>query len=176
MKNSFCIARFFIKFFFYYSNVLELPLFIFHISLLISLLLLGFSNRGLIHRGTRSPKEFFGLFLFFLFYFTRNFVLGTFIFEPRNSILPNPAGDPPQPADTPPVLPDPAGDLAQPAGTPLVPPAVQQAPAISHPPQVSSIPSSQNQGRTTEDRVRDVAEEAGKGAGLLLVFFRMPLF
>uniref|UniRef100_K3Z2K2 Uncharacterized protein n=1 Tax=Setaria italica TaxID=4555 RepID=K3Z2K2_SETIT len=65
--------------------------------------------------------------------------------------------------DTPPVLPDPAGDLAQPAGAPLVP-AVQQVPAISHPPQVSSIPSSQNQGRTTEDRVRDVAEEAGKGA------------
>lgn len=80
-----------------------------------------------------------------------------------NFILPKLAGDPAQPADTPPVLPDPAGDPAQPAGAPLVP-AVLQAPAISQPPQVSSIPSSQNQGRTTEDRVRDVAEEAAKGS------------
>ena len=137
------ISRFFGKIFFHFPSVLELP-FCFFLLLLIfvSLLLLWFLNRGMIHRGTRSPNELD--FYFFLFLFTYKFCLETVFLDDGENVLPNPAGDQAQPADAP---------LA---------PAVQ-VPAILNPPRVPSIPSSMDPGRTPEDRVREGTEAAVTG-------------
>lgn len=152
---------FFGKFFFHFPIGLELPfLFFLLLFIFVSLLLLWFLNRGMIHRVTRSPNELHFLFLFFLF--THGFRFETVLLDDGEKVLPNPAGGQAQPADAPPVLPDPAGDQAQPADAPPALPAPPvEVPAILNPPQV---PSSLDPGRRPEDRVQDGAEAAAMGA------------
>ena len=80
-------ARFSIKILFSYSSLLEFPLFKILLFLIFLLLLLRFPNRGIIHRGTRSPKEFFGLFILFMFNFGVNLFLFWYQFERRSSFI-----------------------------------------------------------------------------------------